>query len=51
MYLKIYKSFSVLPILPAELQSNANPNRFLLPIPQYEIDTNSFITIPQNPGY
>ncbi|TDD98540.1 RagB/SusD family nutrient uptake outer membrane protein [Flavobacterium cellulosilyticum] len=35
----------------AQMQANANPNMFLLPIPQYEIDTNSFITIPQNPGY
>jgi len=51
MYSKIYISFSVLPITAAELQSNANLNRFLLPIPQYEIDTNTFINIQQNPSY
>ena len=51
MYSKIYVGFSVLPITLSELQSNSNVNRFLLPIPQYEIDTNSFITIPQNPSY
>ncbi|SHG45800.1 RagB/SusD domain-containing protein [Flavobacterium fluvii] len=33
------------------LQANADSNHMLLPIPQYEIDTNSFITIPQNDGY
>jgi hypothetical protein len=47
----VYSSFSVLPITLAELQANSSINRYLLPIPQYEIDTNSFITIPQNPGY
>jgi len=51
MYSKLYGTFSVLPVSLSQLQSNANLNRFLLPIPQYEIDTNSFITIPQNPGY
>lgn len=51
MFSKIYISFSVLPVTLPTLQSNANANRFLLPIPQYEIDTNSFIAIPQNPGY
>ena len=51
MYSKIYSSFNVLPVTLTELQSNANVDRFLLPIPQYEIDTNSFLTIPQNPGY
>jgi len=47
----VYSSFSILPITLTELQANSNSNRFLLPIPQYEIDTNSYITIPQNPGY
>ena len=51
MYSKIYSTFNVLPVSLTELQSNANVARFLLPIPQYEIDTNSFLTIPQNPGY
>ena len=51
MWSAVYSTFSVLPITAAELQANSNPNRYLLPIPQYEIDTNSFISIPQNPGY
>lgn len=51
MYSKVYAGFSVLPITLNQLQSNANEDRFLLPIPQYEIDTNSFITIIQNPSY
>ena len=51
MYSKVYQGFSVLPISISQLQSNANVDRFLLPIPQYEIDTNSFITIIQNPSY
>ena len=51
LYPTVYAGFSVLPITLAELQENTNPDRFLLPIPQYEIDTNSFITIEQNPTY
>ena len=51
MYSKIYMSFSVLPITKEQLQAQANSDRFLLPIPQYEIDTNTFITIQQNPSY
>ncbi len=35
----------------ATLQANINNNKLLLPIPQREIDTNTEITIPQNPGY
>lgn len=35
----------------AELQANITPERFLLPIPQKEIDTNDQIHIEQNPGY
>jgi hypothetical protein len=34
-----------------DLQTNANPNRLLLPIPQREIDNNTQIVIPQNAGY
>jgi hypothetical protein len=51
MWSKLYSGFTVLPIPLSQLLSNANPDRFLLPIPQYEIDTNSFITIQQNPSY
>ena len=35
----------------AELQANVNANRLLLPIPQYEIDTNTQLVIAQNAGY
>jgi hypothetical protein len=51
MWSKVYSGFTVLPIQLNQLLSNAKPDRFLLPIPQYEIDTNSFITIQQNPSY
>lgn len=34
-----------------QIKENINMNRFLLPIPQQEIDTNTTISIPQNPGY
>ncbi len=35
----------------AELQGSVTAQRLLLPIPQYEIDTNTQLAIPQNPGY
>jgi hypothetical protein len=36
----------------AELWANVStPGRLLLPIPQREIDTNTQLSIPQNPGY
>lgn len=35
----------------AELQGNVTANRLLLPIPQREIDNNTMLVIPQNPGY
>jgi hypothetical protein len=35
----------------AELQGYINNNKLLLPIPQREIDNNTTIQIPQNPGY
>lgn len=34
-----------------ELYNNTTPAHMLLPIPQREIDTNTQLTIPQNPGY
>jgi hypothetical protein len=34
-----------------ELQNNVTAQKLLLPIPQREIDNNSTIVIPQNPGY
>jgi len=35
----------------AELQGNVTHNKLLLPIPQREIDNNTTLVIPQNPGY
>lgn len=34
-----------------QLQNYVTTNRLLLPIPQHEIDTNTQLTIEQNPGY
>lgn len=34
-----------------ELQNQVTTNRLLLPIPQREIDNNTQLVIPQNPGY
>lgn len=34
-----------------ELYNATTPDHMLLPIPQREIDTNTQLTIPQNPGY
>lgn len=49
-YAAYYGRFN--PVIPlAVLQANVNTNKLLLPIPQREIDTNTEITIPQNPGY
>jgi len=49
---KIYAKFeNTLPLTPLELFENANTDRFLLPIPQYEIDTNSNLVIEQNRSY
>ena len=35
----------------AFLQASVNTNSLILPIPQREIDTNTQLVIPQNPGY
>lgn len=51
MYPIYYNTFTEPRLSLEQMQANANPDKFLLPIPQYEIDTNSFIVIPQNPGY
>jgi hypothetical protein len=51
LWSSVYSSFSVLPVTLPELQSNANEFRFLLPIPQYEIDTNPSLGILQNQSY
>jgi len=44
----VYSTFDPLPV-PDE--GNYMNDRLLLPIPQYEIDANNEMTIPQNPGY
>lgn len=51
MYPIYYNTYTEPRLSLEQMQANANPDKFLLPIPQYEIDTNSFIVIPQNPGY
>jgi hypothetical protein len=35
----------------AQVQAYVNENKLLLPIPQREIDNNTNLVIPQNPGY
>ena len=51
MYANQYGKYpSPVPTL-ATLQSYITANKLLLPIPQREIDNNTHITIPQNPGY
>ena len=44
----LYSTFDPLPV-PNE--ANYVNDRLLLPIPQYEIDANNEMMIPQNPGY
>ncbi|QBN17447.1 RagB/SusD family nutrient uptake outer membrane protein [Flavobacterium nackdongense] len=51
MYPLYYTKYTEPKLTLDQMQTNANPDKFLLPIPQYEIDTNSFLVIPQNPGY
>ncbi len=49
-FAKHYAQYS--PVTPlADLQAYVTANKLLLPIPQKEIDTNTQLTIPQNPGY
>jgi starch-binding outer membrane protein, SusD/RagB family len=44
------QTFPPVPTL-AQLQANVTEQKLLLPIPQREIDTNTRLTIAQNPGY
>lgn len=46
----IYAGFVTIPITLPDLIDNVK-KRSILPIPQYEIDTNSNLVIPQNPSY
>jgi hypothetical protein len=52
LYASVYTKFAnTLPLTLDQLLDNTTPDRFLLPIPQSEIDTNSNIVILQNDGY
>lgn len=46
-----YKDYPAPALTLEQLKSNVTQNKLLLPIPQREIDTNTQIVIPQNPGY
>lgn len=46
-----YRLYTAPVLTLAQLQGNVTKERLLLPIPQREIDTNTSIKIPQNPGY
>ena len=50
-YAKHYANYPVPRLTLAELQAKVDANHLLLPIPQYEIDTNTQLVIAQNPGY
>ena len=51
MYFIHYRTYLAPTPTLAELQNNVTANKLLLPIPQHEIDTNTQLVIPQNPGY
>jgi hypothetical protein len=51
MYPLHYTSYPSPKLTLAELQAKVTPEKMLLPIPQREIDNNTQIVIPQNPGY
>jgi hypothetical protein len=51
MYPLHYATYTAPRLSLLDLQTNANSNRLLLPIPQREIDNNTQIVISQNPGY
>ena len=46
-----YRLYTAPALSLAQLQSNVTHDHLLLPIPQREIDTNTSLVIPQNPGY
>ena len=50
-YAKHYANYPVPRLTLAELQAKVDANHLLLPIPQYELDTNTQLAIAQNPGY
>jgi len=50
MYSTYYSQYPQ-PLSLTDLQNMVTPDKLLLPIPQREIDINTTIVIPQNPGY
>lgn len=51
MYAIHYSTYTAPTPTLAQLQSYVTAEHLLLPIPQHEIDTNTQLVIPQNPGY
>ncbi|MEI8054264.1 MAG: RagB/SusD family nutrient uptake outer membrane protein [Bacteroidota bacterium] len=51
MYTRHYDSYPPPALTLAQLQAQVTTDHLLLPIPQREIDTNTNLVIPQNPGY
>jgi len=51
MYPLHYTNYPSPKLTLAEMQAKVTPEKMLLPIPQREIDNNTQIVIPQNPGY
>jgi starch-binding outer membrane protein, SusD/RagB family len=50
-YTKHYATYPPPILTLLQLQGNVTADHLLLPIPQHEIDTNTGLTIAQNPGY
>ncbi|MFC4262057.1 RagB/SusD family nutrient uptake outer membrane protein [Ferruginibacter yonginensis] len=50
-YARHYGQYPAPALTLAQLQAFVTPDHLLLPIPQHEIDTNTQLVIPQNPGY
>jgi starch-binding outer membrane protein, SusD/RagB family len=46
-----YKDYPAPALTLDQLQAQVTKDKLLLPIPQREIDTNTQLVIPQNPGY
>jgi hypothetical protein len=46
-----YRQYTAPVLTLAQLQANVTKDHLLLPVPQREIDTNTSLQIPQNPGY
>lgn len=50
-YLRHYATYPPPILTLLQLQGNVTTDHLLLPIPQHELDTNTQLAIPQNPGY